>query len=182
MKATGICRRVDNLGRIVIPKEIRRNLRIRDGSPLEIFTEASGEIILKKYSPINDLGTFAREYAESLAVSSGHIVCITDCDIIIAVAGGPKKDLLSCQISKALAEAIDNRTTIMANKEDRKFIKLVAGNVEDFTSQVVCPIICEGDAIGSVVITTREDKAKLGETEMKLAHSAANFLGKQLES
>ena len=94
MKATGIVRRIDDLGRVVIPKEIRRTLRIREGDPLEIFTDREGEIILQKYSPIGELGEFAKHYAEALSQTSGHIACITDRDQIIAIAGG-RKDLMS---------------------------------------------------------------------------------------
>ena len=99
MKATGIVRRIDDLGRVVIPKEIRRTLRIREGDPLEIFTDREGEIILKKYSPIGELGAFAREYAESLAQTAGHITCIVDKDHIIAVSGGGKKEFFEKHIS-----------------------------------------------------------------------------------
>ena len=90
MKATGIVRRIDDLGRVVVPKEIRRTLRIREGDPLEIFTDREGEIILKKYSPIGEIGAFAKQYAESLAQTSGHMVCIADRDQFIAAAGGGK--------------------------------------------------------------------------------------------
>ena len=97
MKATGIVRRIDDLGRVVVPKEIRRTLRIREGDPLEIFTDREGEIILKKYSPIGELGAFAKEYAESLAQTAGHITCIVDKDQIIAVSGGGKKEFFEKQ-------------------------------------------------------------------------------------
>ena len=99
MRATGIVRRIDDLGRVVIPKEIRRTLRIREGDPLEIFTDREGEIILKKYSPIGELGAFAKEYAESLAQTAGHVTCIVDKDRIIAVSGGAKKEFLEKRIS-----------------------------------------------------------------------------------
>lgn len=102
MKATGIVRRIDDLGRVVIPKEIRRTLRIREGDPLEIFTDREGEIILQKYSPIGELGEFAKHYAEALSQTSGHIACITDRDQIIAIAGG-RKDLMSKPILKTWA-------------------------------------------------------------------------------
>ena len=94
MKATGIVRRIDDLGRVVIPKEIRRTLRIREGDPLEIFTDREGEVILKKYSPIGELSDFAKEYAETLAATSGHLVVICDKDLVIAVSGGPKRDYI----------------------------------------------------------------------------------------
>lgn len=182
MKATGIVRRIDDLGRVVIPKEIRRTLRIREGDPLEIFTDREGEVILKKYSPIGELGEFAKQYAESLAQSTGHIVCVTDRDQVIAAAGGVKKDFISKSISRALEEVIDNRASVVANKGDKKFIPVVDGDSEEYNSQVISPIICEGDAIGSVIITTKEMKVKMGDTEAKLAYSAAGFLGKQMES
>lgn len=182
MKATGIVRRIDDLGRVVIPKEIRRTLRIREGDPLEIFTDREGEVILKKYSPIGELGAFAKQYAESLAQTTGHIVCITDRDQVIAVAGSGRKDIISKPISKSLEELIDERDNILANKGDKKFISLIDGENEEFNSQVISPIICEGDAIGSVIITTKELKVKMSDTEAKLANSAAGFLGKQMES
>lgn len=182
MRATGIVRRIDDLGRVVVPKEIRRTLRIREGDPLEIFTDREGEIILKKYSPIGELGVFARQYADSLAQTMGHAICITDRDQIIAVSGAPKKDLLAKPISKQLEEAIDNRSNIMAVKGDKNFIPIANGELEEYHSQVISPIICEGDAIGAVVVTTKESRTKLGDTEVKLADSAASFLGRQMES
>ena len=108
MKATGIVRRIDDLGRVVVPKEIRRTLRIREGDPLEIFTDREGEIILKKYSPIGELSLFSQQYADSLAQTSGHIVCITDRDQVIAISGGSKKDFLGKEISKQLDNAIND--------------------------------------------------------------------------
>jgi len=108
MKATGIVRRIDDLGRIVIPKEIRRTLHIRESDPLEIFTDREGQVILKKYSPIGEMTTFARQYAESLAQVSGHTALIADRDQFIAVAGGSKQ-LLNKAVSRQLEEKINNR-------------------------------------------------------------------------
>ena len=125
MKATGIVRRIDDLGRIVIPKEIRRTLRIRESDPLEIFTDREGEIILKKYSPIGEMSTFAKQYAESLAQVSGQMTLIADRDQFIAAAGGCKA-LMGKSISKALEESIENRESILAAKGDKNFIQ-VAG-------------------------------------------------------
>lgn len=125
MKATGIVRRIDDLGRVVIPKEIRRTLRLREGTPLEIFTDREGEIILKKYSPMVELAAFAVQYAEAMAQSTGLMVCITDRDQVIAVAGGPKKDYLQKPVSRQLENAITERMTITAVKEDKNFITLV---------------------------------------------------------
>ena len=106
MKATGIVRRIDDLGRVVIPKEIRRTLRIREGDPLEIFTDREGEVILKKYSPIGELSAQATQYSESLAQTTGLMVCVADRDTVIAAAGGAKKDYLGKPISKQLEDAI----------------------------------------------------------------------------
>lgn len=181
MKATGIVRRIDDLGRVVIPKEIRRTLRLREGTPLEIFTDREGEIILKKYSPMVELTAFATQYAEAMAQSTGLTVCITDRDQIIAVAGGPKKDLLQKNISKQLEQAINARETIVAGRDDRQFVQIAMEDIEGVTTQVVTPIICEGDAIGAVALLGRESKTKFGEMEMKLAATAAGFLGKQME-
>ena len=181
MKATGIVRRIDDLGRVVIPKEIRRTLRLREGTPLEIFTDREGEIILKKYSPMVELTAFAGQYAEAMAQSTGLMVCITDRDQVIAVAGGPKKDLLQKTISKQLEHAIGEREMIQATREDKSFVPLTSEEVEGITAQVVAPIICEGDAIGSVALLSRDAKAKLGEMEMKLVTTAAGFLGRQME-
>lgn len=181
MKATGIVRRIDDLGRVVVPKEIRRTLRIREGDPLEIFTDHEGEIILKKYSPIGELSLFAKQYADSLAQTSGHTIGISDRDQFIAAAGSAKKELISKNISKQLEEAINERETICAAKQDKKFIEIISEGSADFEAQVICPIICEGDAIGSVVILSKDDKVKMGEVELKLAATAAGFLGRQME-
>lgn len=180
MKATGIVRRIDDLGRVVIPKEIRRTLRIREGDPLEIFTDREGEVILKKYSPIGELGQFARQYAESLAQSTGHIVCISDRDSLIAVAGGGKKELLSKPISKELEHSINERESVVAKGASREFLKITDFD-EDYGYEAVSPIISAGDAIGAVIILSKDGKTEFGEVEAKLAATAAGFLGRQLE-
>jgi len=180
MKATGIVRRIDDLGRVVIPKEIRRTMRIREGDPLEIFTDREGEIILKKYSPIGELGTFAKEYAESLAQSAGHITCIVDKDQIIAVSGGPKKDFFEKHISVAMEKCINSRSTVNAGRNESTFVPLLEEDVEEaYNYQLVMPIICEGDVLGAVVFLSQDKK--MGEVEGKLAQTAAGFLGKQME-
>ena len=170
MKATGIVRRIDDLGRVVIPKEIRRTLRIREGDPLEIFTDREGEVILKKYSPIGELSTLAKQYSESLAQTMNCTVCITDTDQIVAAAGNGKKELQDKYISKQ----------ILAKADSKKFVRIAEGDV-DYQEEAVCPILCEGDVIGSVVFLSRDDKKKMGETEQKVAMSAAGFLGRQME-
>ncbi len=181
MKATGIVRRIDDLGRVVIPKEIRRTLRIREGDPLEIFTDRQGEVILKKYSPIGELSAFAKEYAESLAATLGCTVCITDHDQIVAAAGYGKRELQDKSISKQLEQAMKNREQVIAYSNERKYIQITDEYQDESLGQVICPIICEGDVLGSVVILERSDKKKVTEAEQKIASCAANFLGRQME-
>lgn len=180
LKATGIVRRIDDLGRVVIPKEIRRTLRIREGDPLEIFTDREGEIILKKYSPIGELGAFAKEYAESLAKSSGHITCIVDKDQIIAVSGGAKKDFMEKHISVALEKSINTRNTVTSSRDESSFIPILEDDDESiYTNELIAPIISEGDVLGAIVFLSPDKK--MGEVEDKLAQTAAGFLGKQME-
>lgn len=181
MKATGIVRRIDDLGRVVVPKEIRRTLRIREGDPLEIFTDREGEIILKKYSPIGELGLFAKQYAESLAQTMGHMVCITDRDMIIAAAGGAKKDYHGKAISPQLEQLIQERENLQAAAGERKFVPVIREEMEGIAAESIYPVICEGDAIGSVIFLARDGKVKMGEVEMKVLASAAGFLGRQME-
>lgn len=177
MKPTGIVRRIDELGRVVIPKEIRRTMRIRDGEPLEIYVDREGEVILKKYAPINDLGQFAKEYTESLHEVLGHVVCVADKDEIIAVTGRYKKELLNKTIGSTVADIINNGESRIINQEhsitDDQFV---------FTKSVVSPIIANGTSIGAVIITTKEAGTKMGDLENKLASTAASFLAKQMET
>lgn len=185
MKATGIVRRIDDLGRVVIPKEIRRTLRIREGDPLEIFVDRDGEVILKKYSPIGELGDFAKEYAESLHEALGHIACIADRDTIIAVSGAPKKEFLNKPIGSAVEKVIEERKAVIINNpgEDRycKECSITEEGECKFSSEVIAPIIAEGDPIGAVILASKEPDVKMGEMELKLAETAAGFLAKQME-
>lgn len=181
MKATGIVRRIDDLGRVVIPKEIRRTLRIREGDPLEIFTDREGEIILKKYSPIGELSAFAKQYAESLAQTIGCLVCVCDMDQIIASAGTGKKDLQDKYISRPLEKQLGDRSQIMAALGDKKYVAITDSQEEEYEYEIICPIICEGDVIGGVILLSKDAKKKLGELEQKMAACAAGFLGRQME-
>ena len=182
MKATGIVRRIDDIGRVVIPKEIRRTLRLREGTPLEIFTDREGEIIFKKYSPMAELGTFAAQYADALAAGSGHMVCITDRDQVLAVSGGMKKEVRQKGISEDLSRLLSRRETLTASRGDARFIPILAEENPEYLSETIVPILCEGDVIGSVILAGREEKSRMGETEKKLAATASGFLGKQMEN
>jgi len=177
MKATGIVRRIDDLGRVVIPKEIRRTLRIREGDPLEIFVDRDGEVILKKYSPISELGDFSKEYAEALFDSLGSTVLICDRDSVIAVAGGSKKEYLNRNITEAVEKVMTERSTVLETNETT--ISLVEGNEETLTSYTISPIIANGDPIGTVIIMSKDNT--FGEVEKKSAETAAGFLARQME-
>lgn len=181
MKATGITRKIDELGRIVIPKEIRRTLRIREGTPLEIFTEKNGEVILRKYSPMGEMVAFAQQYADSLAQTTGMMVCITDMEIVVAAAGGAKREYLGKAVSDRLEMMMEEREQIQAQPEDRKYVQIIRDFSGDKYFQTICPIICQGDVIGSIILLAKDEKTKMGEVERKLAYCAAGFLGRQME-
>ena len=181
MKATGIVRRIDDLGRVVIPKEIRRTLRIREGDSLEIFTDRQGEIILKKYSPIGELSHFAKDYAESLSSTLGTTVCITDHDQIIAAAGYGRKELQDKYISKRLEGTLSEREQVIAYQGEKKYVPVTDDMQDMFYGQIISPILCEGDVLGAVILLEKQDKKKLGEAEQRVISSASNFLGRQME-
>lgn len=183
MKATGIVRRIDDLGRVVIPKEIRRTLRIREGDPLEIFTDREGGIILKKYSPIGELSNFSKEYAESLNAAIDHIVMICDKDSIISISGANKKEYLEKRVSDELEKVMDGRKTYNMEDNDKKAVPLYDDEdvTDKYSAQIIIPILAEGDAIGAVVITSKESGVTFGQIEEKLGDTAAIFLGKQME-
>lgn len=184
MKATGVVRRIDDLGRIVIPKEIRRTLRIKEGDPLEIFTDKEGEVILKKYSPIGELSEFATGYAETLSRTTGHIACITDKDSVIAVSGGSKKEFLEKSLSPELERIMDNKE-IYTSKENNELSIPITQNENNkdrlYNSQVIYPIISDGDVIGSVILLSKDQNTKMGNTELKVVQSAAGFLSSQMD-
>lgn len=177
MKATGIVRRIDDLGRVVIPKEIRRTLRIREGDPLEIFTDRDGEVILKKYSPISELGSFAQEYAETLYATLGTPALISDRDEMIAVAGVSKKDYINRRLSSQAEEILQARSIVTEKME--KSIEWIPGQVEQVKSYCVAPIIVDGNPIGAVYLISKVHF--IGETETKAVETAAHFLAKQME-
>lgn len=179
MKATGIVRRIDDLGRVVIPKEIRRTLRIREGDPLEIFTSNDGEVIFKKYSPIGELSAFAGEYAEILHKTSSKPVVVCDRDHVVSVSGVPKKELLERRISSALEELIDQRKSYFFSGEGNSKLFPVEGVERE--ALIAYPIISAGDVCGSILLLAEEEGSVPSEAEEKLLQAAAGFLGKQME-
>ena len=178
MKATGIVRRIDDLGRVVIPKEIRRTMRIREGDPLEIYTDNDGEVIFKKYSPIGELSAFATQYAEVLSKIGGYPVVVCDRDHVITVSGASKKEFVDQRISPAYEQAMENRRVL--SSVDAEPILPFAG--APMAATVLAPILAQGDVIGSVSLLGDGQAAQQpGETEIKLVTVAAAFLGRQME-
>ncbi|MBQ9375795.1 MAG: AbrB/MazE/SpoVT family DNA-binding domain-containing protein [Ruminococcus sp.] len=178
MKATGIVRRIDDLGRVVIPKEIRRTMRIREGDPLEIYTSNEGEVIFKKYSPINELSEGASQAAEVISKLGGAPAIIFDRDHVVAVAGVQKKEYSERRISPALEELLESRKSF-AFTDDSRPLMPVEGI--DNPALAVFPIISSGDVTGAVAFVSDNDNKKADENQKMLAQAAAMFLGKQIE-
>lgn len=179
MRATGIVRRIDDLGRVVIPKEIRRTLRIREGDPLEIYTDAGGEVIFKKYSPMGEMLTFAEQYAEVLNRVTRHPVLITDRDHVVAVAGVSKKEYLERRASPALETVMEKRSPYTADRISAGRFIPVEGT--DRPAAVAYPILSSGDITGAVVFLAEAPSLLPTESDCKLAQAAADFLGRQNE-
>lgn len=181
MKATGIVRRIDDLGRVVIPKEIRRTMRIREGDPLEIYTDREGEVIFKKYSPIGELAAVSLQYAETLHKTCSINVVISDRDTVIACAGVPKKEFIDRKLSADFEKIMENRSFYMYREQDREIFVTEEG--QGNIVRCAMPIISEGDIIGCVcALMAESDVSAPTELESKLIQTAASFLGRQLES
>lgn len=177
MKATGIVRRIDDLGRVVIPKEIRRTMRIREGDPLEIYTDRDGEVIFKKYSPMGELGACVSELAEALSRTSGLSCAICDRDAVIAAAGGAKKDIFEKAISTDFELLMEQRHVYEHHEKDAPVS--VSENDSHYVV-VAAPIITEGDVSGCVAFLSDDANAAGTEVESKLSQTAASFLSRQM--
>lgn len=180
MKATGIVRRIDDLGRVVIPKEIRRTMRIREGDPLEIFTDKDGEVIFKKYSPIGELSDFAGQICDSLHKSTDAIAAVCDRDAVIAISGGAKRELLAKRISPELEQLLEARRVF--RQETGGSCVPVTDSESGFCLAVAAPVISEGDIMGGVLFIAEKNSTPPGDVEFKLAQTVSAFLGKQMES
>ena len=173
MKATGIVRRIDDLGRVVIPKEIRRTMRIREGDPLEIYTTREGEVIFKKYSLLGGLEDFAAQFCDALNRTSGFTAAVTDRDAVIAITGAGKRELLGKSLSEALSRVMEERRIYCCQGADQP-LPVTDGN-DRYTAAVAAPILCEGDVLGL-------EGQIPGEGEYKLAQTVSAFLGKHMEA
>lgn len=176
MKATGIVRRIDELGRIVIPKEIRKNLRIKEGDNLEIYVENEDRIVLQKYSLIKQLDDFSQEFTDSIYSFIKHNVLITDTDYVIAASGSLKKDYLKKGISEQLDGMLKRRIEILENHV--KKINIIDEKAFEGT-YTISPIIVNGDTAGLVMILSEKDI--LTDNEFKMTQIASKFLKNYLE-
>jgi len=168
------------LGRIVIPKEIRRTLRIREGDPLEIYTEKDGGVIFRKYSPMEDLQDFAAQICESIGANTGHVAAVADRDTIIALSGAPKRELVDKPNSQELDKLMESRKHYRYQEGD---IMLPATDGDQkYHLGVASPILSQGDLMGCVMLLLGENDSPLAESDQKLAQTVAGFLGKQMES
>ena len=181
MKATGIVRRIDELGRVVVPKEIRRNLHIREGDQIEIFTDAGGQMVLKKYSPIGEWKELAVQCAEALALTTGFTAAVADREQILWAAGPCRKELMARSLSGEMEGIIDGRRQVLSSGEEGGYHS-VFGEQEHFAWEVICPILSQGDAVGAVMLVSRNLQMEMGEKERLVISAVANFLGRQLEN
>ena len=178
MKATGIVRRIDDLGRVVIPKEIRRTMRIREGEALEIFTSENGEVVFKKYSPVGETSEAAAKLCESIWRTTSVAVVVCDRDRIVAAAGPGRRELMERPVSAELDRVMSERKTYRMGAGAR-----IEASMERPGHYVLAavPIISDGDVTGCVAFVGDETVRLQGDTELKLAGAAATFLGRQTE-
>lgn len=179
MKATGIVRRIDDLGRVVIPKEIRRTMRIREGDPLEIYTDKEGGVIFKKYSLMGGLADFSAQMCETLSKTTGHITVITDRDTCLSVAGCARRELADKQVSPGLEEIMENRQIYQF--ENNSVPIPVCEDGDKYLVSAAAPILSEGDVLGCVLFAVTDPEKRTGEIEYKLVQTIAGFLGRHME-
>jgi len=183
MKAVGMVRRIDDLGRIVIPKDIRRTLRIREGDPLEMFVAPNGHIVLKKYSPIGEMGDMVQDMADTIALGANGIALICDRDAVVAASGHKGKSPVGRRIGRVVERAMADRRLLMMHYNKDKGSGTMLDNEADLhiVSAAVAPIIFGGEAFGAVVLGTSDEERTVGVLEEKLALIAAGYLARQTE-
>lgn len=183
MRATGIVRRIDELGRVVIPKEIRRTLRIREGDPLEIFTDHDGEVVLKKYSPIGEIATIAKDYTDSLYRVLGHVALISDRDAVVSASGANKREYVEKPLSQEVDNIIQARQMQTLNlSSGMKMIPVTNDDrAENYSAQIIAPILADGEIIGSLILLSRESGVQMSDIDQKVAETTASIVGRQME-
>ena len=183
MRATGIVRRIDELGRVVIPKEIRRTLRIREGDPLEIYTDHDGEVVLKKYSPIGEIAAIAKDYTESLYRTLGHVTLISDRDAVVSASGANKRDYAEKALSSDVDSILQGRQMQVLNLSSGARMLPITNDdrTEAYSAQIIAPILADGEIIGSLILLSRESGVQMTEIDQKVAETTANIVGRQME-
>jgi len=178
MKATGIVRRIDELGRVVIPKEIRKTLRIREGDPLEIYTDTD-ELLLKKYSPVASFEGESDNFASAMAEISERPCIVTDTDKVVSVSSQKLKDLVGAQLHADFYKTIKERKSLLLVKDTGDLLPVARGAEFDFESEVIVPILSDGELIGSVVLLEKNKEKPLNGTDVKFASLGASFFARQ---
>lgn len=183
MRATGIVRRIDELGRVVIPKEIRRTLRIREGDPLEIFTDHDGEVVLKKYSPIGEIANIAKDYTDSLYRTLGHVALISDRDAVVSNSGTAKREFIEKQLSPEVDRILQGRqmATLNLSAGATMIPVTVDDRPETYSAQIVAPILADGEIVGGLILLSRESGLQMTNVDQKVAETTANIIGRQME-
>ena len=183
MKATGIVRRIDDLGRVVIPKEIRRTLRSREGDPLEIFTDHDGEVVLKKYSPIGEIAAIARDYTDSLYRTLGHVALISDRDAVVSASGSAKREYAEKPLSPEVDQILQSRRMQVLNLSSGARMIPVTGDdrSDQYSAQIIAPILADGEIIGGLILLSRESGVQMSDIDQKVAETTANIVGRQME-
>ncbi|MBR1820648.1 MAG: stage V sporulation protein T [Clostridia bacterium] len=183
MRATGIVRRIDELGRVVIPKEIRRTLRIREGDPLEIFTDHDGEVVLKKYSPIGEIASIAKDYTDSLYRTLGHVALISDRDAIVSSSGAAKREYIEKALSPEADQILQSRQLALLNlSSGMKMLPITADDrAENYSAQIIAPILADGEIVGGLILLSRESGLQMTNVDQKVAETTANIIGRQME-
>ena len=183
MRATGIVRRIDELGRVVIPKEIRRTLRIREGDPLEIFTDHDGEVVLKKYSPIGEIASIAKDYTDSLHRTLGHVALISDRDAVVSSSGAAKREYVEKSLSPEIDQVLQGRQLVVLNLAvGAKMLPITADDhAESYSAQIVAPILADGEIIGGLILISRDSGVQMTEVDHKVAETTASIIARQME-
>ncbi len=180
MRDTGIVRRIDELGRVVIPKEIRKTLRIKEGDPLEIYTDKE-QLVFTKYSPIQSIENFAKSVCDSIYELLETPCVVTDTNNVLCVAGG-KKECVKKHISVKLEKALKERKSLSLCKEEGANIIPVCMEEDlDLENQIIVPIICNGDCFGSVILYNKERAKKFNAGDVKLVRLGVLILARQFE-
>ncbi len=181
MSETGIVRRIDELGRVVIPKEMRKTLRIKEGDPLEIYANKE-ELVFKKYSPIASVESYARIVAEGISDLTEKVCVITDTDKVVYVSKGKYREILGENLTKSVESVLRNRRSVMTTKTDGgNVIQLVGNDITQAENQIIVPIVANGDCLGSVIVFDKEKSKRFNISDVQLVELGATFLSKQLE-